>query len=665
MKVNIPVLLAAGSGLLAIAATSFSSNSAPKLPLRITHDAANRGVSLGFEAKQTDRYYMLEGRTELDTGDWSLSYGIKGDGQNQSQPMPMITNKVFYRLMRVRGDDPVLAIDYDNDKIILLDELDRGLDGFETVPADTDGDTIPNDWEAIHGLNPNDATDAGADANNDGVSNADEFRLGDDPNAEESDRSTIEIAVSSSSESWRWPDGSYESSHLYSYRHDSGQVQTNGHYQSSGGAFGEQQRIIDQSGWYIEEISFVYAYAEGEDERTLISRSSGNYSVIHCTGSPITFLVKHDEHELKKGGYYGWIGNEHTGNTRFEVVHWDGEQLTIDGAPVSLPTQKRGCKFDYGSVKLPFHLSVSSNRAANPSGTHAPKGTLGFTIPSPGNIATGEEQDALDNALVVYYKDVVSDSSLVVKPFEVAFRIPGLSTTAWFETGNNNKGTARGDLQDPISEEATLSIATQGGTAGAPFDGGLYKYTASLDGDVAIPIQVWFPVAGPSIDAAFHAELDSIKKWGIDYKQQLNTIRVPSIRSKSPLLWGLLPSSEVARAIRLRDMSQLGIRLDWYRAPTGKYTPSGGPKNNTATSGVAEHRTTIGGVVVDWPKRNNILYAVVGRSMRISTELLEVGPNLIGGDNNTPDDLYAVASYKVGFRLYNGEGLQAVMADIG
>ncbi len=69
MKINIPVLLAAGFGLLAIAATSFSSNSAPKLPLRITHDAANRAVNLGFEANDIEKYYLLEGCTDLDTGD--------------------------------------------------------------------------------------------------------------------------------------------------------------------------------------------------------------------------------------------------------------------------------------------------------------------------------------------------------------------------------------------------------------------------------------------------------------------------------------------------------------------------------------------------------------------------------------------------------------------
>jgi len=309
-------------------------------------------------------------------------------------------------------------------------------------------------------------------------------------------------------------------------------------------------------------------------------------------------------------------------------------------------------------------VEVSSEKATNPNGTHTPKQTLEFAIPSPGNIAAGEEQDALDNALVIYYKDVVSGTSIEVDPFDVKFKTPGLSTTAWFETGNNNSSSTRGDLQNPISEEATLSIAAQGGDISGPVDGGLYKYSASLSDDLSFPVQVWLPVAGPSIDAAFMAQIAGFSSWGIDYRDQLNTVRVPAIKSESPFTWGLLPNSEVARAVRLDDMRQLGNILDWYGAPSGQYTPSGGPKNNTPL-GVQEHRTTVGGVVVDWPKRNNILYAVVGRNMGISTTLLEVGPNLVGGDNNTPDDQYAIASYNIGFRLFNEEGLNEVMADIG
>jgi hypothetical protein len=51
-----------------------------------------------------------------------------------------------------------------------------------TVLSDSDGDKAPDAWETQNGFNPADGLDGGMDADGDGMSNADEFRAGTDPN---------------------------------------------------------------------------------------------------------------------------------------------------------------------------------------------------------------------------------------------------------------------------------------------------------------------------------------------------------------------------------------------------------------------------------------------------------------------------------------------------
>lgn len=59
-----------------------------------------------------------------------------------------------------------------------------GYPEYQGAPyKDNDSDGMPNDWESRYGLDPNDAQDASADANDDGYTNIEDFLNGLDPTA--------------------------------------------------------------------------------------------------------------------------------------------------------------------------------------------------------------------------------------------------------------------------------------------------------------------------------------------------------------------------------------------------------------------------------------------------------------------------------------------------
>ena len=368
MPIHNPILPLAGWGLLVLGATSYPNNSAAetKPALQIEHDAVNDEVNLSFEASQTDRYYLLEGRSSLDdlTGtDWRVGYGVKGDGTPRKTPMPMPTDTGFYRLLQVDQDSPRLQIDYDGDRVTALEELNRGLDAFEQSPDDRDGDFIPSDFEVIYGLDPQDPSDALIDDDRDGINNVNEYRLGDDPHTEEADRFTLSVYVEQKVLHHGCETYIQESSPLYSYRHQTGQARTSGHLfynllSDCGSQRDRNEWKIDTKGWEwrIFNCSLTKEYLRGVNFEVV--KESGFYQILNCVGSPMTFLIEHDEHLLVDMGRQSWTQPTENTETSYEVAHWDGRQLTIDGAPIALPTGRRGCKYTYGDVRLPYQVDL-------------------------------------------------------------------------------------------------------------------------------------------------------------------------------------------------------------------------------------------------------------------------------------------------------------------
>lgn len=143
------------SRVVADASVNISSNSTVTLPryLRISH------VDGVVEAEQSEDGHIWTVVGSLDIGNTQFSsplVGLFASGLNSSAPVQSVWDSV---------------------------EVTDIAPGF----PDSDSDGMPDDFENLHGLNPNNPDDAGEDIDADGLSNLLEFQAGTDPREEDSD----------------------------------------------------------------------------------------------------------------------------------------------------------------------------------------------------------------------------------------------------------------------------------------------------------------------------------------------------------------------------------------------------------------------------------------------------------------------------------------------
>jgi hypothetical protein len=297
-------------------------------------------------------------------------------------------------------------------------------------------------------------------------------------------------------------------------------------------------------------------------------------------------------------------------------------------------------------------LSISSIKANIEPSRHGTPDEP-YQCNNPSHVAAGE---VIIDALTIYH-NAVRDEEGKTQPFDVILETEDIANLEW----TVGPGPASGELIDATSSTAIFRNPTRGG---------LYEFHATIGGSFTFgKLQLWLPVAGPDISQYWETEIAYFTDtWGPQYRAKLF--------QRTILFVGNPPAHFVAmRNMAILDMLDLGGGLDWNNPGdhilSGVATPCGGPTTFWApyfdeTKKIPLQTLTLSGFVTSWPKRNNMMYALIGREMGIlSRTLINSGHIVNYVTSQTHDSAAAVTSYRAGFDLHKGIGLANVMGERG
>lgn len=253
--------------------------------------------------------------------------------------------------------------------------------------------------------------------------------------------------------------------------------------------------------------------------------------------------------------------------------------------------------------------------------------------------------ERIKGALTIYHK-AVRDETGKTEDFDVTLKVASIGNLTWTKVSGPDSGA----FIDPHSATAVFRN---------PKKGGLYEFELSVAGQTAGRLQLWLPVAGPDISSYWEREISYFKNtWGPAYRSKLHDRTWLISLPMQPYQRWLL-KKEVATA----DMTRMGNDLDWNKPVVGEETPCGVPDPDDSNPG---NRLTLHGFVISWSKRNNMLYALIGREMGLPERVLISAGHIINMKSSGGlDSAEAVESYRAGFDLFNGVTLENVMKTRG